>query len=84
MVGFCDLNAIGAVLRITATEIAMVDFRERENFFNPYQRQFPNKVSRTYTTLENLIGNFSTYQEIWRGGWIPVVRNVLLAWQDSK
>ena len=53
-----DFNALGAALVSTATDNDIVNFREREKFFNPYQRKFTNEVGRTYTALENMIVHF--------------------------
>ena len=47
-----DFNSLGAVLGSTATENAIVDLKEWEIFFNPYQKQVPNEVGSKYTALE--------------------------------
>ena len=67
-----DFNSLGAALRSTANETAIVELREWEIFFNPYQKQVPNEVGSKYTALENLIGHFfnrSRNLEWWTDNW---------------
>ena len=52
-------NSLGASLGSTVIETAIVDLREWETFFNPYQKHVPDEVGRAYTALKNLRGHFS-------------------------
>ena len=56
--GVYKFNTLSAFLRSTATETSMVNLKEPENFFNPYQQKVSNEVGGTQTALENRRGHF--------------------------
>ena len=67
-----NFNSLSSAFGSTVTETAIVDLKEWETFFNPYQKQVPDEVGRTYTALENLIGHFvngSRNLDWWTDNW---------------